>query len=465
MTTGWTGFPPQPGDIILLCGTAPVGSLPTWSISGSTFAAVPSTAGMTDIPASQGDGSGQIFYRICDGTETTLTIGIGSSQLYTVSARAYSGRSTTTPFLVTPITEGPGGEVVTPCTLSTIATGITGNSGDDIVFFGMIGALNSTSDTVTFTAPTGFGNSVLETNSAVEFLLPIASCDYVNYPGGATGNLTGGHFNWTGGGEKGWGGYLISLNAAPPAANYTFVNQLDYSTTSGALTISSNGSGGPNNTIALTVGNFLIAGFFNSTTSTPGGSMSDSLGNTYIPSGYIVGSAGETVQIFAGVVTTAGNAVVTATGTNANIAMMFVDQYAPTTGYAISTSPAVIQGNYQNGGGTGANFNVAPAAPIAIPAGIYLLYGFNYQAGGTVVNTAGTSPIAFTGRGAMWEVANGTIGPGLAEDALITSTGGTYSVTFGTTTIRQNWSILAAFQIGLASVPGGPTPRCLYIMP
>jgi hypothetical protein len=250
--------------------------------------------------------------------------------------------------------------------------------------------------------------------------------------------------------------------------SYFLVNQLDYSVASAVPGINSAGPGGPNNTISISAGNLLIGEFYNeNTTNYPLGSFADSSGNVwgYQGSAYS-GSGNNSMCFYTTLVTNPGVAsFIATTGGVGNMPVLGVQQYQAISGSSwASATPTVFGSNVQNGtGGTGANSQLAPSSAVAIPVGTYMLFGFNYQVAAASNNTAGTSPIAFTGEGTIWEVSNGTYGPGLAEDALISSSGGTYQSTFGTTSLKLNFTVMMAF--ALTQPNSGPAPRCVYVMP
>lgn len=435
---------PPPGSIIVAvyaCGGNGTG---VYTCASFPFSATP--IGMLTMSSGP---KLSFLYRVAGASEpSSYTFATASSSNFiSIQLWVLTGRNTVSPFTTSNSVTSAG----TTSPVSIAVPGITAAAGDDLLWAGSTTELGIVMSSFTAPGSLGFatsGTGYLNTTGATSGNQPsIGGTTSPNFGGGTTGTMTG-SVTWSGGGTAaGLAGGILSIASGAPAVNYSYVNQLDYSTTVGATTISSSGSGGPNSTIALAQGNFFVAGFYNSNTSQ--GSMSDNLGNAYTPIG-LISSGVEALTLFAGVVTHPGNATVSATSTN-NIQSLFVEQYAPGTGYVISVNPTVISGNYVNGNATGANAVVAPASAITIPAGTYLLFGFNFQLSGTVVNTTGTTPIAFTGRGNIWEIYNGTIGPGIAEDTQITSTGGTYQVTFGSTTIRQVWTMLAAFQISSLS--------------
>ena len=175
------------GDIIILSMVADLSSA-TFTVTGSTFSAIPSVSNM-NIAGGEGTITFGAQYRVANGTETSITIKVASSShFYSVTARAYSGRNSS-PFTVTPTTSGPIASSTPPHTLSI--TGLTANSGDDLVELVGGGQASSTSDTFSFTQSTGFGNALIEQAAATQYAPIQESADYVGNGGGATGTLGG----------------------------------------------------------------------------------------------------------------------------------------------------------------------------------------------------------------------------------------------------------------------------------
>ena len=196
-----------PGNILILEMGVNVGSV-TFSVAGSTFSPIPSVSAM-NVNSAQGSITGNAFYRIADGTETTITISGGGTRLYIARCRSYSGRNAT-PFAVTPVTTGPVGAASPPLALSI--TGITPNSGDDLVLLLIGGQSDTTSDVWTFTQPSGWGNTFADQAPSIQFAPNIFSCDLQNVSNTATGTLTGTLTN-SSLTTMGYGVYLISLGS------------------------------------------------------------------------------------------------------------------------------------------------------------------------------------------------------------------------------------------------------------
>ena len=440
---------PPPGSIIVAvyaCGGNGTG---VYTCASFPFSATP--IGMLTMSSGP---KLSFLYRVAGASEpSSYTFATASSSNFiSIQLWVLTGRNTVSPFTTSNSVTSAG----TTSPVSIAVPGITAAAGDDLLWAGSTTELGIVMSSFTAPGSLGFatsGTGYLNTTGATSGNQPsIGGTTSPNFGGGTTGTMTG-SVTWSGGGTAaGLAGGILSIASGAPAVNYSYVNQLDYSTTVGATSISSSGSGGPNSTISLALGNLFIAGFFNGSTGGPGGSMSDNLGNAYTNIGSLVGGANQTIMLYAGVVTHPGTATITANGSGTNISTMFVEQYAPGTGLVISANPIVLSGSYINGNATGINAVTAPASAITIPAGTYLLFGFNYQVSATAANTAGTSPVAFTSRGNIWAVGNGgTIAPAITEDTQIVSTGGTYQVTFGSTTVKQVWTILAAFQISSLS--------------
>lgn len=195
------------GDIILLI--AQVDTNPATFTWPSGFSAISGLANMA-VTGGGGTDTCSIQYKVATGTETTLTVSVTGSNLYTITARVYSGRSAT-PFAVTAVSTGPVASAPTPVTLSI--TGLTANAGDDLVLFVNASSYPATT-TWSFTPPTGFGNSRIDNAaSTVAYSPAIGSCDKLAVSAGATGTL-GGTLSWVGGANNGYSAYLISLAAS-----------------------------------------------------------------------------------------------------------------------------------------------------------------------------------------------------------------------------------------------------------
>lgn len=221
------------GDVVILGLGNDHGSA-TFTITGSTFLAVPNSSDQ-QVDSGEGTSTSGVRYRIIDGTETTITIAVGTSSLITAVARAYSGRAAS-PFTVTPVVTGPIARANVPVSLSI--TGIAGNAGDDLVLV-VPGGESDPTDTWTFTAPTSPACAhSLTTYSAATFSQVIGSCDVVGYAGGATGTLTGGALTHAGGGasQTGYVAYLISLAAGGGSGAALVGAASDTTSATGALT-------------------------------------------------------------------------------------------------------------------------------------------------------------------------------------------------------------------------------------
>jgi hypothetical protein len=204
--SGIGGTGPLSGDIVFLCVNWGGGGGATFTYP-SGFAAVTNCPN-ANVACGNGSGTSGIAWKLAGaGEPSTYTVTSTQNSWGTVHCRVYSGRAAS-PFVVAPVATGPVGSVVQPVTLSI--TGLTANAGDDVVLFVPNQSLPNTTDTLSFTPPTGFGNSSIAVAAGVSFSAAIMACDYVNYPGGATGTL-GGTLNDTEGHTTGYEAYLISL--------------------------------------------------------------------------------------------------------------------------------------------------------------------------------------------------------------------------------------------------------------
>jgi hypothetical protein len=129
---------------------------------------------------------------------------------------------------------------------------------------------------------------------------------------------------------------------------------------------------------------------------------------------------------------------------------LYVAEYSGGTIYVNGAG----NGAFQNGPGSGANTivtgNVGAAGPV-------LLFAFSCCAQLNVASTAGTIPLAFTGRTTVWGTRGSGTAIGTPEDISITGNGGgTFGITGGGA--AELWvSVAAAFSTN-ASGAAPPTP-------
>jgi hypothetical protein len=208
ISSGWTGSTPSPGDQILLiyCISKSTAN-PT--VTGPTV-----TSAVTDMNVVCSQGTTTLGVKIWKwtGSETTIQLATSGTNFYAIALLAYSGRASS-PLLVTPAITGPvgvGGG--TPQSLSI--TGLTANAGDDLVLVIGGNQTNSTTDSYSLTAPSGYGNTINTEAAATNLVTQHGTADKQNVSAGATGTLTGSLAN-TGGEGIAYGGWLISLAQAP----------------------------------------------------------------------------------------------------------------------------------------------------------------------------------------------------------------------------------------------------------
>jgi hypothetical protein len=126
-------------------------------------------------------------YKIAGNSEpSTYTITPGDTDYFVAQCRVYYGRNTTSPFSAVASTGISGSAQGFPATYG--AAGVTAVAGDDLLtVIGVQGA--NASDTITFTAPNGFGNT-LNTQAGTTAYQPfLFSSDNLNVSGGATGTI------------------------------------------------------------------------------------------------------------------------------------------------------------------------------------------------------------------------------------------------------------------------------------
>jgi hypothetical protein len=207
-----TGIGIQPNDIILFYGVgAGSGSATiTWPTGGATFARPP---GITKTTGGTTSNTFDMAYAVATAFEaaaSTLAFASNQNDFQTGHIRVYRGRNTSAPF------SGVNQAAITTPASPPIAfsvPGITAAANDDIVL--VFGINNTaTSDTISITPPSGFGNAG-GIHGAANFGQNAAYCDFVNNPGGAIGTLTG-SLNNTSAGNMGYGAFLVSLAASGP---------------------------------------------------------------------------------------------------------------------------------------------------------------------------------------------------------------------------------------------------------
>lgn len=192
----------QQNDIVLLrIDAGGSGSLTPTFPSG--FAAVP---GLSNQNVNGGTHS--IAYKVAGASEpSTYVITPGNTTLMAGECRVYSGRNTSAPF--TAVAATAPASVALPG--NYVATGVTAASGDDVVLCIAVEGPNS-GDTLAFTAPSGFANSLKTSNNGL-FDPTLFSCDHVNVTSGATGSLTTAVSD-TSNKTLTWAAYTLSLAAA-----------------------------------------------------------------------------------------------------------------------------------------------------------------------------------------------------------------------------------------------------------
>jgi hypothetical protein len=173
--------------------------------------------------------------------------------------------------------------------------------------------------------------------------------------------------------------------------------------------------------ITTTAGNALVIAVL--TTLGDASTINDGgIGNTYTLAGTVSGGAFE-LQLFYAQNIHGGATVFTANATDQTYAI-YVAEYS---GLATSGLFINFAGNSTSGSeGTGANAITSGTVTNSASA---MLFGFTVSTNGNAGATAGTSPIAFTGRGGVWAAFSGsTTVTALAEDAPIS---GNAAATFG----------------------------------
>jgi|SRR5882724_1456213 len=198
-----TGIP-QANDIIILAAQ--------WTGAGATFG-LPS--GFTTIPGlSNRDCASTtmmaLAYKVAAGTETTLTVTSSSNNLSSVVARIYSGRNTVSPFTdVQSTAVAIANSPINPYVL----TGVTAAPSDDVVEF--VANTYYQGSFPGFTAPPGYANVRIDSNTAVTNIPILVSCDFQGTPAGLTGTNGG---KYTAGSLTGlsYTGQQIALAALNP---------------------------------------------------------------------------------------------------------------------------------------------------------------------------------------------------------------------------------------------------------
>lgn len=204
-----SGIGIQNGDIVILQASVDKTSVTFTFPSGFSSNFGGTTLSTQQVASGEGTSTVGIAWKLANNEGTTYTVsGATGSNLWTITARVYSGRNQTTPFAVAPTQRGPIASASEPITAT--CTALTCNAGDDLVLFVPCGAVLGT-DTQAYTVPSGFANKVVN-SAAVTFSVLQDSCDFVNHSastsGTAAGTLSGSSVS------MGYGAYLISIAQA-----------------------------------------------------------------------------------------------------------------------------------------------------------------------------------------------------------------------------------------------------------
>ncbi len=178
--SGIGGTGPQNGDVVFLFGS--------FGGSGTQTPTFPS--GFVAIPNCTNQNNAYTFcgvYKIAGSSEpASYTVSGLVSDLHNLHCRVYSGRSATQ-FTATALT---GVTAITNINSSTLSiNGLTAAAGDDICMVLGFSVDWGTSNTLTLTPPSGFGNAITFGNGASVFTALMGAMDRVNAPAGATGTL------------------------------------------------------------------------------------------------------------------------------------------------------------------------------------------------------------------------------------------------------------------------------------
>ncbi len=174
---------PPSGDIVVFCANQ--SGVPTGTfIWPSGFSAISGLSNIDNINSNDAIGCN---YKVAGASEPTSYSVSGGSGAYTSGViYVLSGRNTTSPFGAISST-GPIAHANFPITLAV--TGVTAASGDDVIEYIGFGGSYQTSDTFTFTAPSGFTNAGA-TYGTTSYTPLAAYCAKAN-ASGATGTLGG----------------------------------------------------------------------------------------------------------------------------------------------------------------------------------------------------------------------------------------------------------------------------------
>lgn len=163
------------------------------------------------------------LYKVAGASEpTSYTFTSNSNNWMASQIFVLSGRNTSTPFTFGVGTTG-GAAGASPASMALNAG--TSAANDDIIWVG--GVSNSAvAPTLTVpSTPSGFGSSLVTSFTTSGFTPSIASCVNQGYGGGTNSTITGSQA-WTGGGNRDWLGFAISVAAAasnPPTATIAWL--------------------------------------------------------------------------------------------------------------------------------------------------------------------------------------------------------------------------------------------------
>lgn len=213
--------------------------------------------------------------------------------------------------------------------------------------------------------------------------------------------------------------FLLLLFAAPSWATITYVAQAENSNAAGLTSLAMT------STLTLVAGDIVEIDVAANPGSAAHITISDGLGNS---SAVLANSCLSAFQFYNYIetVTTGGTATITVTDTSAGLYGVYAKQIR-------GASPTVIGNNctITPGPGTGANGIVSGNVSVGSTQNIFVSgFAWNSQSG-TPQQTAGTSPLAFTGRTLVW--ANFGVGTafGLPEDINVSGASGNYQATAG----------------------------------
>lgn len=176
ITVGGIGI--QLGDVVLLFGS--FNGEPD-TISCPTFSGI---AGLAAAQIGASNNTIAALSKIAGSSEpSTYTVTVNTSDLHTMQCRVYSGRNGTVTAKQVTNLAGSGSQ---PITLTI--TGLTAAAGDDVVCLAA-GTASSASDTYGWTPPSGYGNSLVGTDTT-SFAPACYGADKLNVSAGATGTLS-----------------------------------------------------------------------------------------------------------------------------------------------------------------------------------------------------------------------------------------------------------------------------------